>query len=289
MNHSVLPFLYTNSRSIHNKIDEFHSTVSLLNPFVICIVESWLTKDFNNSTLKLNGYSIFRKDRKSRGGGILIAIKSPLEGNMLDIEEDIEILTVDIYYENTKMLRVIGAYNPNFNDKKYLKNFFRILQNNIVVQDNILLMGDFNMPDASNELHKNLNKKQYCIYNDFLNKSQPILQCVNFPTRGIHTLDLIFVRNHNDIINLKFAPPIGNSDHVVILGDFVIKQKIRISNTRPIYFKNFNMANYLLINEVLKPRVSVLLNAKYHPQRLWFEFKNLIENVIELYIPLSKY
>lgn len=43
-----LSFMYSNVRSICNKISEFNTTVSILNPDIICLSETWLTPKLCN-------------------------------------------------------------------------------------------------------------------------------------------------------------------------------------------------------------------------------------------------
>jgi len=82
---SSLVCLYLNARSLMNKIDEFHATVSTLQPDIIGVTESWVTENVLDSELELTGYILFRHDRpvKKRGGGVLLYIKTIWQhGNM---------------------------------------------------------------------------------------------------------------------------------------------------------------------------------------------------------------
>ena len=74
-----LSILYTNVRSILNKINEINTTASILDPDIICLVETWLYPNISSGILNLTGYNIIRKDRGSKGGGLLIAVKNYLQ------------------------------------------------------------------------------------------------------------------------------------------------------------------------------------------------------------------
>ena len=104
---------------------------------------------------------------------------------------------------------------------------------NTVAEDNrLLIIGDFNVPKinwATNEVipgARRIDRELHAkVTYNFLN------QHVKIPTRycGImkSTLDLIFTKEEEDIRNLEIAHPIGNSDHVVLLSDFMCKWKSR--------------------------------------------------------------
>ena len=76
-----LRILYTNARSIVNKVQELKLYVLNVDPDVIIITETWTHSAISNDFLNIpNYYIIARHDRSDtlngRGGGILIYVKS---------------------------------------------------------------------------------------------------------------------------------------------------------------------------------------------------------------------
>ena len=67
--------LLINFQSYFNKRAELANLVEETKCDVIIGTETWLTDQIQNSELLLDDFDIFRKDRKTRGGGVLIAIK----------------------------------------------------------------------------------------------------------------------------------------------------------------------------------------------------------------------
>ena len=57
-------------RSIVNKFSKFQSFVYASN---FCITETWLSDFISNGEILPSGFVIHRKDRPSRGGGVLVA------------------------------------------------------------------------------------------------------------------------------------------------------------------------------------------------------------------------
>ena len=76
-----LKIVYTNARSVVNKINELKLYVLDTDPDVIAITETWTHCNISNQYLNIPNYYIAsRHDRKDtlngRGGGLLIYVKS---------------------------------------------------------------------------------------------------------------------------------------------------------------------------------------------------------------------
>lgn len=63
---------------------------------IIIGTETWLSADVENSELSLpNDFAIFRKDRnESRGGGVLIAIRSDYQPALVSLDTPLELICV---------------------------------------------------------------------------------------------------------------------------------------------------------------------------------------------------
>jgi hypothetical protein len=66
-----LVLLQVNCRSICNKTLEYWNLIETYNPDVILGTESWLSDEINNAEVFRDNYITFRRDRCSRGGGVL--------------------------------------------------------------------------------------------------------------------------------------------------------------------------------------------------------------------------
>ena len=70
-------------------------------PVLLALTETWLTPNVDDNLIKINGYSLFRKDRGSRGGGVALyvcqktyaAVKFQINTNPC------ELICVDYYYK----------------------------------------------------------------------------------------------------------------------------------------------------------------------------------------------
>ena len=96
--HLYIHYLYT-------KLDEIKILLSQQpNIDILCLCETFLHQEFSDNEINLENYQLFRKDRKTHGGGLVIYVKASL--NCL-IREDlqvngIEALWLEVKYENKK-------------------------------------------------------------------------------------------------------------------------------------------------------------------------------------------
>lgn len=102
-----------------------------------------------------------------------------------------------------------------------IKNLREKNKNNI-----FLLGGDFNLPDidwTSYDTHSNQIPAQVNQAFNRMTADLSIQQLVNKPTRGENTLDLMFTSHPGHLERCKTLPPIGNSDHDIVLLDLAAK------------------------------------------------------------------
>ena len=70
--------LYYNTRSIVRKVDEWIAICLLQNPDIVCVVETWLDSDVQNTKISIPNYELVRLDRDRHGGGVAIYLASHL-------------------------------------------------------------------------------------------------------------------------------------------------------------------------------------------------------------------
>ena len=91
---------YFNSRSLVNKLSNFQSYV-YSTPFnVYCITETWLSDFVFDCEILPCGYTFYRKDRASHGGGVLIAVNDLLSSTLLSSPPGLEVITINLNCPN---------------------------------------------------------------------------------------------------------------------------------------------------------------------------------------------
>ena len=105
--------------------------------------ESWLTELlFDNEILPTN-FTIFRNDRGSRGGGVLLAVKDYIATKLLPSPANLEMLTVEIKLTYTTVILCVVYLPPN---PTLIE--LRDHPSQLQLSSNILL-SDFNLSDIN--------------------------------------------------------------------------------------------------------------------------------------------
>ncbi|CAG2233977.1 unnamed protein product [Mytilus edulis] len=150
-----------------------------------------------------------------------------------------------------------------------------------------ILGGDFNLPD--------IDWKNYTIQgtqtsrdinNAFLEMAANlnIQQLVDKPTRGDNTLDVLFTSHPGQLNRCKTIPPLGNSDHDIVLLDFSHGLQKPKQQKRKIYL--WKKANIAMINQHLKEKYNIFKNTDFEDvNSLWTNIKGLILDAINQHVP----
>ena len=161
-----LKVLYFNATSIRGKLLDFNShfdACSAKTDFEnLSETETWLNNSvFDEEILFISNSSIFRRDRdvsvseKKDGGGILIAVSSMFPSKRrCDLESAIEILWVEVKINNSRKVFCGTVYIPPDCTGKSsvltaLEESLDKVRGSMRSCDSVLLLGDFNLSDAS--------------------------------------------------------------------------------------------------------------------------------------------
>ena len=133
-----------NARSIVNKLNLIQSFI-YGSPFkIIAITETWLTDNILDNEILPTGFKIFRNDRDSRGGGVLLAIHQSSSAEVLPLPPPhLEVIAVKLTRPISLVICVV--YLPPNSSHAHcaaLCNYLSaLLDGNTVV-----ILGDFNFP-----------------------------------------------------------------------------------------------------------------------------------------------
>ena len=91
---SRIPTIFvSNIRSIAPKIDELECVVNQNDSDIVCITETWLSDEIPDNAIAMHGFTLFRKDREKRGGGVAIFVKSNIQCKRLPVPDIPESVT----------------------------------------------------------------------------------------------------------------------------------------------------------------------------------------------------
>ena len=212
----MVSFGLLNARSVKNKANEIKDHIIDNNLDVVAITETWMTNDSRmvEGDVCPGGYQMIHTPRIGRrGGGVALIIKSSLKCKHLVSQhkfQSFEHQTVDILM-NGGTVTLIIIYRPppsskyRATPKEFNEEFSHLLEEN--VSRKLLVVGDFNFHI---DIVDNQSSK------DFLETSQSfnLIQHVGEPThKSGHTLDLIFSRADDALIDTVTVRDTGISDH----------------------------------------------------------------------------
>lgn len=180
----------------------------------------------SNSELALSAdFNIFRKDRScQRGGGVMIAVKSHFQAQLLDTTTHLEILWIVLQLSASVTCIVGVCYRPPDASVEFVDNLNDSLS---FVQckyptSTIILCGDFNYPgiDWRTCIPVGGTRRNECV--EFLDTLSVfnMTQMVSLPTRGSSVLDLVFT---NEPENMCVHVLECISDHNVLHCEAKIK------------------------------------------------------------------
>lgn len=156
-------------------------------------------------------YSLLRLDRPSRAGGILVAYLHDVHLALVSTGTDIEAFCAFLPLYN---INFILGYLPNSYSTSDVVKLGSYINSAFKHESSNIILGDFNL--SSVDWHTGIARDKS--HRDFLNIIAPLglNQLVDFPTRSLRTLDLIFTHEDRLIHDIRPCPNLGTSDHCQI-------------------------------------------------------------------------
>ena len=274
-----------NARSLVNKLSKFQSFV-YSNPIdVYCITESWLSNSIFDNEILPSGYSIFCKNRGSRGGGILVAVADSIPTKLIPSPPNLQARTIMISYSNRQIL-LCCVYIPPNPDAHYFHSYVSYLSNLATSYESIIFLGDFNLPDIiwSSLSCSSSNSNLLC---DFIFQHN-LSQLIESPThiQG-NTLDLVLTNNLELVSDISIHPHLSHtltSDHFII-SFTVTPFSLPSLRNEPIYVFDYPKADLLgLCDYLLSSDLSLCLSTN-DIELVWSTLKNFIYLAMDLFIP----
>jgi len=188
--------LVVNFQSVMSKRCELACVIDTVKPDIIIGCETWLRPTINHSEFLPADYTVYRKDRSDRYGGVLLAVHSSLNSHAVEVSTDAELVAAKIL-AGKQSLVVCSFYRPPNNDSS---SYMDALTEAITMLSKsdpkaaLWLAGDANLPDIdwSND-HVRHHQYSHQISDSFLQvlARTGLEQVVDFPTRKDNTLDIV--------------------------------------------------------------------------------------------------
>ena len=243
---------HLNARSLNKNIIELKSILDNTDFDAVSISESWLRSNTPKDRFEINGYNIFRNDRKNkRGGGVCLYVREEYQCKRIKIPnspQSPEMLWVEVLV-NHKKIAIGTLYKaPNIPSRTFYDAYDSLVYIFSKYEDPILI-GDFNVnmlnPESSD--FKNLS--------DSLIEPFDLKQIIDKPTRitdkSKTLIDLLFVRDLDKVKTFGLCDASGVSDHFFIYMAYNIKKpkfkKITVTRRD---FRKFDLPSFQSAAEV---------------------------------------
>jgi exonuclease III len=215
-----------------NALDTLLCYLIASNFDVAFLTETWLSSnDVSDAELSRNGeFHVFRLDRKSRGGGVLVLVKSSIACSSVSIEkdDDTELVALDLVGGDQPIRCICVYFSPTgttFDTLSRMQKLCGLLDTLCETELCTYIVGDFNLPHiewktlscpGSTSVTKEQLFLEFCGRHGF---SQHVAQ----PTRpkSENILDLVLC-NDNSIQDVRVISEFMRSDHAPV--EFTLKR-----------------------------------------------------------------
>lgn len=225
---------HLNIRSLLPKIHNIREHIANLNFDILAISETWLTNNIENDIISIEGYTVIRRDRPRRAGGVCIYIRKKYKYNIIYSDPEIEQLWISL---NNIAIGVL--YRPEYTNYKYFLNQLEISVDNALSScEKIIFVGDLNI-----DMNK-INDPKTVALNSVIN-SLDMKQIVHNPTRVTLTsatlIDLIVISSNCQLISTDLID-VTFSDHDLAYAE--LEEISAISSPRLISYRDFSNFSY---------------------------------------------
>ena len=264
------------------KVDEFKILLLEEDYDIVFVTESWTQAHIGDAEINVEGYDLFRKDRKtSRGGGCIIYTKKHLKITLIeDLTFNFESESVWCMCKTCDYELAIGVCyrNPSACDIEE-ENLHECIRVACDRYKNIIIAGDFNHPTIKwDELHTRKEGQ------NFLNLTLDcfLTQHVTEQTRGRNIFDLVMSKPEQLIEEVKITLPLETSDHDSV--EFIVPVRTNEDNWK-IEYLNYRKANFKGIRKYLKIIDWVEVFNNLECEEMWNVFKGIYDDVISEFVP----
>ena len=208
---------YLNTHSLTNKLSHFQIFV-LSSPYsIFCLSETWLMHNIYGKEIISSGYNIYHKDRNSRGGGVLIALRNSIPSFLMPLPKNLEVVTINICSKTPIILCIL--YSPLNSTIEYQLRLIKYLHTLTQSPSRTIIVGDFNAPEINwSSLTGGISfSKALC---DLIFANSNLAQLMHSPThiKG-NILDLVLTNSKETIDNVtiihEISQPSATDNYII--------------------------------------------------------------------------
>ena len=247
---------------------------------IVAVTETWLSNAVCSSEILPEGFTVYRKDRASRGGGVLLAVSCSISSVEIPSPLNLEVVTVKVNDESSFVFCVV--YVPPNSDTHYYSHLLDYLTN-LTLAYNVFLLGDFNTPDINwaTLSGQSTFSQSFCA---FIFESNLIASPTHI--KG-NILDLVLVNLPESVGNIIIHSKSTLSDHFPITFNVSSTRK-RVTKSPILPTPNFSKLDYNALTSYLLEFDFSFLYQSSDIEFVWSSLKRIILNSICLFAPVVK-
>ena len=233
-----------------NKRSELRALIDSENPDILTLTEFGASSNVNDGELGIEGYSLYRGDHSSGGGGLgkgaAIYVKNSLNHSACPLLDKVEFdcsAWCNVLLSGGKRLLIGVAYrSPNSSDNNNERMIEILGTARNMKADYCMICGDFNLPKIDWSTNQCLDTeasftaKFMEVVEDF-GWFQHCKKDTRFRGAQSSCLDLVFTNEESMVDVIQELPPIGKSDHLCQKWELTVKETLykNASIPRPNY------------------------------------------------------
>ena len=265
-------------------IQHFQADVMAHGVDIALVCETWFKTHHTDQNVSIDGFNLFRRDRKKRrGGGVAIYIKDHIQSSVMEIEQlncpDIfELLLVKTFI-HTDSHFICAIYHP----PKALYNTADLLKYIADMLDYILAHYSGATVTIAGDLNQ-LSNEELC--------SLGLLSIVNVPTHRGHCLDRIYttspmysnVKVVKSCITTEHCAIIAKSDNSNIIDFNKTRQQVKLRKHSPTQFASlFNDLQSFTWHHITDCSISIhVAFERFYESAVFFLDKHFPERTVTL-------
>ena len=241
-----------------------------------------------------DNYNIYRRDRdancdKSRGGGVLFAIRKDIDSTLVFSSKSHEILAIEITQKNQPKVLLVTCYRPpGSNITEFVNEFYSILSMQSKKYKLMCVVGDFNFPGVkwsdncgiSSSMEENL-------FLDILSEYS-FCQLNNNPsTSHGNILDLVLTNFSEGFSDITAMQNQFSSDHFPLT--FTMSNIINKKGQQVRTVFNYKKANIAgLKQSINEAKLEACVENSLSVENAWQTILSCINNAVNLHVPTIK-
>ena len=174
--------------------NNFQSLVYANSYDIIGVTETWLLNKIYDNEILPSGYVLFRKDRLSSGGGVMLAVRSDIPCQLIDSPSELETVCVKLNYSQP----VVCCLTCSYSNIIPYENLFVFLNSANISSANLILFGDFNTPDVNWNTLSGVSPVSYQFCDIIFDSG--LSQLINYPTHTHGNILYLLLTNFEDLV-----------------------------------------------------------------------------------------